>query len=338
MSDVGEILQTFFAEARELLVRMEEGLLQLEDDPADTDAIHAVFRAAHTIKGSAGLFDLKDIVAFTHKAESLLVKLRDGAMPVDEMLIALLLRCCDHLGALLDCATAGDALDPALREQDQELGELLDSLNRASLPAVVEAPVEGPEPDECSEADAIWHISVRYFPDVFRKGMSPSAVLRELSRIGELRHVHIVADAIPEAARMDPESCYLGFEIRLAGALDKNRIEDAFEFVREDCELRILPPGSQIADFVRLIETLPEDNARLGELLVACGAVTRRELAALLDMQGSAHPPGSGGSKVGELAIETRAVHPQVVEAALKKQGEARKRQAQEAQLLRVQA
>ncbi|HEX5757298.1 MAG TPA: chemotaxis protein CheA, partial [Arenimonas sp.] len=47
---------------------------------------------------------------------------------------------------------------------------------------------------------------------------------------------------------------------------------------------------------------------------------------------------GSGGSKVGELAIETRAVHPQVVEAALKKQGEARKRQAQEAQLLRVQA
>ncbi|HEX5755720.1 MAG TPA: Hpt domain-containing protein, partial [Arenimonas sp.] len=60
MNSVGEILQTFFAEARELLARMEEGLLQLEDDPADTDAIHAVFRAAHTIKGSAGLFDLKD--------------------------------------------------------------------------------------------------------------------------------------------------------------------------------------------------------------------------------------------------------------------------------------
>lgn len=338
MNAVSEILQTFFAEARELLARMEESLLRLENDPADTDAIHAAFRAAHTIKGSAGLFDLKDIVAFTHKAESLLVKLRDGSMQVDEMLIALLLRCCDHLGALLDCAGAGAALDPALREQDHELGELLDGLNRADMPALVETPVASTGADGPSDTDAVWHVSVRYFPDVFRKGMSPSAVMRELARIGELGDVHIVADAIPQAASMDPESCYLGFEIRLAGALDKNRIEEAFEFVREDCELRILPPGSQVADFVRLIEVLPEDNARLGELLVACGAITRRELATLLDMQGSAHPPGSGGSKVGELAIETRAVHPQVVEAALKKQGEARRRQALEAQLLRVQA
>lgn len=338
MNEVGEILQTFFAEARELLARMEEGLLQLESDPADPDAIHAVFRAAHTIKGSAGLFDLRDIVAFTHKAESLLVTLRDGGMQVDEMLIALLLRCCDHIGALLDCATAGEALDRQLREQDDELGELLDGLNRASLPVQAEATVITPESEGSSDADAIWHVSARYFPDVFRKGMSPSAVLRELSRIGKLHHVHIVADAMPDAARMDPESCYLGFEIRLAGALDKARIEGAFEFVREDCELRILPPGSRIADFVRLIEALPEDNARLGELLLASGAITRRELAELLDMQGSGHPAGNSGSRVGELAIETRAVHPQVVEAALRKQGEARKRQTAEAQLLRVHA
>ncbi|WP_164671420.1 Hpt domain-containing protein, partial [Pseudomonas viridiflava] len=46
--------QTFIVKARELLLAMEQSLLQLESEPGDQDAIGAVFRAAHTIKGSAG--------------------------------------------------------------------------------------------------------------------------------------------------------------------------------------------------------------------------------------------------------------------------------------------
>ncbi len=53
-----EALQAFITESRELLERMEEALLHIEQQPDDAETINAIFRAAHTIKGSAGIFGL----------------------------------------------------------------------------------------------------------------------------------------------------------------------------------------------------------------------------------------------------------------------------------------
>ncbi|HEX8588817.1 Hpt domain-containing protein, partial [Pseudomonas sp.] len=88
---------TFIVEAREQLQAMEESLLQLETDPGDDDAIGAIFRAAHTIKGSAGLFGLDLIVSFTHIVEDVLDRLRDGSVTVTPELIAVLLKSGDHM-------------------------------------------------------------------------------------------------------------------------------------------------------------------------------------------------------------------------------------------------
>ena len=59
-----EALNAFIQEARDLLEQMEGALLVLEQQPDDGESINAVFRAAHTIKGSAGIFGLDGIVAF----------------------------------------------------------------------------------------------------------------------------------------------------------------------------------------------------------------------------------------------------------------------------------
>ena len=59
-------LETYIVESHELLTQMEESLLSFADGSVDMETINAVFRAAHTIKGSAGLFGLDGIVAFTH--------------------------------------------------------------------------------------------------------------------------------------------------------------------------------------------------------------------------------------------------------------------------------
>ncbi len=67
--DLDQALQTYIAEARELLEEMESALLSLESDPDNSELIGAIFRAAHTIKGSAGLFGLQPIVGFTHIVE-----------------------------------------------------------------------------------------------------------------------------------------------------------------------------------------------------------------------------------------------------------------------------
>ena len=52
--NMDEALQTFIVEARELLEQMEEALLRVEQMPDDAETINAIFRAAHTIKGSSG--------------------------------------------------------------------------------------------------------------------------------------------------------------------------------------------------------------------------------------------------------------------------------------------
>ncbi|MEY2843740.1 MAG: hypothetical protein RI920_1777, partial [Pseudomonadota bacterium] len=61
----------FLDEARDMLRQFEEGLLGLESDPDDAEVLNSVFRAAHTIKGTAGLFGCERVVAFTHDVETL---------------------------------------------------------------------------------------------------------------------------------------------------------------------------------------------------------------------------------------------------------------------------
>src|SRR5690606_38173954 len=114
--NLDQALHTFIAESRELLEAMEAALLGLSQSDEDTraESINAIFRAAHTIKGSAGLFGLDRIVAFTHVVESVLDDVRGGAIATDEALISLLLSCGDHIAALID-ATEATRTDPDAR-------------------------------------------------------------------------------------------------------------------------------------------------------------------------------------------------------------------------------
>ena len=95
-------IQNFVAESRGLLSAMEDALLILEKTPSAPDALNAVFRAAHTIKGTAGIFGFDELVAFTHVMENILDDVRVGDVDVDAILIALLLSCGDHCSTLLD--------------------------------------------------------------------------------------------------------------------------------------------------------------------------------------------------------------------------------------------
>ncbi|MBX9715814.1 MAG: Hpt domain-containing protein, partial [Burkholderiaceae bacterium] len=65
-SFIAEALPAFISEAQEQLEMLEQLLLQLEDAPGDSELLGALFRCAHTVKGSAGIFGLDQVVAFTH--------------------------------------------------------------------------------------------------------------------------------------------------------------------------------------------------------------------------------------------------------------------------------
>ena len=135
-----------------------------------------------------------------------------------------------------------------------------------------------------------WHLSLRFGRNVLRNGLDPLSFLRYLGKLGTITGIETMHDASGLVEDMDPESCFLGFEIAFESAADKAAIENVFEFVRDDCRITILPPRSRIDEFIRLIEELPEQPERLGQILTRCGSVTADELAAALKLQAASAP------------------------------------------------
>jgi len=336
--NMDDALSTFFAESRELLEQMESSLLGIGQESDTTETIGAIFRAAHTIKGSAGLFGLDDVVSFTHVVESVLDDVRDGKLAIDEAMVALLLSCSDHIGALIDAVESnpGQSADDELLARGAPLTERL----RVYLGA---GPVAVTEPDASFERVAstegsgndLWHISVRFGPDVLRNGMDPVSFIRFLGTLGTVTGIVTLTDKLPDADAMDPESNYLGFEIAFRSQADKAAIENVFDFVLDDCTLNILPPNSRSADYIDLIRRLPEESARLGEMLVRCGTITANELAAALDVQEQRQPEAS---PIGSILVEQGAVAAPVVAAALEKQKRVKDAKTAESQSIRVDA
>ncbi|SFS27013.1 chemotaxis protein CheA [Pseudomonas sp. NFACC42-2] len=229
--------QTFIVEARELLQAMEQSLLQLESEPGDQDAIGAIFRAAHTIKGSAGLFGLASIVGFTHIVEDVLDRLREGSVAVDAALIALLLKCGDHMLELVEVvANRGEVPTPAALERGEALREALSAYQPMRTAT---ASVETAEVADDAAVEVLWHISLRFGVDVFRNGMDPLSFLRYLETLGQLIQVATLTDSIPPMDSWDPESCYLGFEIDLRSTASHASLNEVFDFVRDDCDVHI---------------------------------------------------------------------------------------------------
>ncbi|MBB5392420.1 MULTISPECIES: chemotaxis protein CheA [unclassified Herbaspirillum] len=285
-------------EARELLVAMEAALLQIEMEGPGKDTVNAIFRAAHTIKGSAGLFAFDSIVQFTHLVEHVLDKVRNDELPLNDQLMSLLLECGDYIGELVDAIER--------REEDQEpdlarrqaLEAKLDALSRDAGPAPSQAPeaAAAPQPqpqpqpvaetaqasgpafatDDALASNPYWHLSLQFSDDVMRDGLDPISFLHYLRTLGRIVAIMPVLEHMPDAAAMDPESCYIGFEICLASDSSKETLEGVFEFVREDSRIDILPPHSPLSDYAALLARLGEAEAgRLGRMWHQHGALNQ---------------------------------------------------------------
>lgn len=102
ISEDGELLREFVTESREHLDNIEQGVLVLEQQPADAETLNTVFRAFHTFKGGAGFLNLLPINRLAHVLESLLDLGRQGKLLINPPVIELILRGRDVLKQFLD--------------------------------------------------------------------------------------------------------------------------------------------------------------------------------------------------------------------------------------------
>ncbi|QHJ13617.1 Chemotaxis protein CheA [Paraglaciecola mesophila] len=136
-----EILQDFLVEAGEILEQLQEQLVELENNPQDSDLLNAIFRGYHTVKGGAGFLSLTELVDICHGAENVFDVMRNGQRTLTPALMDIILQATDEVVAMFEDVKANKPLVAAQQT-------LLDTLHRLSKPEtadeVVEAPFDAP--------------------------------------------------------------------------------------------------------------------------------------------------------------------------------------------------
>lgn len=345
--DYSQIFATFLDESRDFLAEMESILLHAETTMLEDEQMNALFRCAHTIKGSAGMFGLDSVVTFTHEVETLLDHVRHGGIDFSADLIVLLLEARDHIASLISAAVNNEDID------QQQQSALLMRLSRYSIPSnsltsdsikspvqnVVLAATENQNATiEVTETELIgndcWHISLRFNKEILNYGLDPLVMIQFLCTLGEIVHIETISDELPNFEDIDPLQCFLGFEIAFRSNADKASIENVFEFVDDLGRITILPPHSKTNDFIALMDSLGEDKNRIGEILIACGSLTPKELAHALSLQASLMPT----AKLGEVLVAEGCVSPGLLDAALTQQKKIEEKRSVEAKSVKVPA
>ena len=243
-SFIAEALPAFISESDEQLEAVEHLLLELEDQPDNHELLGALFRCAHTVKGSAGIFGLDEVVAFTHHVETLLDRLRDGLVGFTPDMGTLLLQCNDQIRFLIHLAQSGGAASADDMASRADLEARLQAFSGDAAPsAAPAAATDAPAADTGDDsASRTWTVQVAFLADTFRNGMDPLAILNYVRGLGSITRIDCDASAVPVLDAIDPESCHLAFSFDLDTLADRSTIEAAFSFVREDCTLTLTPP------------------------------------------------------------------------------------------------
>ncbi|MBB5016620.1 chemotaxis protein CheA [Rehaibacterium terrae] len=231
--DLSRFHATFLAESREGLDVMESGLLALESGRADSDTIHAIFRAAHSIKGGAATFGFQAMAGFTHILETLLEELRSNRRPVDGETIAALLGAVDVLRGLLDAAESGGESDSAAVAA---VGARLEAILKGGAAAAVAPTVVA----AAGEKPLGWNVRFTPAPSMYLSGNDPLRILRELHELGPVQ-AECRLDRLPAFEALDPYEAWLAWDLRLDAPVTREAVAEAFVWVEDECELDITP-------------------------------------------------------------------------------------------------
>ena len=214
------LLEQYLVESRECLDEAEKSLLALEREPHAVPLIDALFRALHTLKGGAALFDFAPITKLTHAAESALGQVREHQSALTLPLISMLFEVLDSLNIWLEIIEGGEQLDSAANERARILVQGLAPF----LPVNTELPTPPVDTDfswATHLPDAAWlgsttrrddaRMALVYTPDqgCFFSGDDPLAYMRNLPGLLAL---HLETQRpLPRLDALETYHCYLKF-------------------------------------------------------------------------------------------------------------------------------
>jgi two-component system chemotaxis sensor kinase CheA len=264
--EMAEIAKVFFQESREGLDVMESGLLSL-GSTVDGESINTIFRAAHSIKGGSATFGFAEVASFTHGVETLLDEMRNRVRPVTSEAVQTLLQACDCLREMIAATEAEKPLDQG------RIASLNGDIRHILGEPPAEAPAAAPSASSTAAAAAAatatiaatagiaaaaattaaagtaagneprgWRIVFAPVADLLRLRNEPTRMFAELGRLGRFA-ANADASRLPALDALDPESCYLAWDIEMTGEIPRPKLDEVFDWVDSHCRLEFTPTG-----------------------------------------------------------------------------------------------
>ena len=273
MADLSEFKATFFLECKELLEDMEAGLMAMDAGAPATDHIDAIFRAVHSVKGGAGAFGFEELVEFAHIFETVLDRIRQGVVAADEPVVELLLRSGDILADFMGKAEAEEPVPDGFGAEaraelhalesdaggggdDEVAPEEFDDLEFTPV-STSDGDDDGLEDFDGIEFNPVtaqemgheipngteFQIDFSPRPELFRRSNEPLLLFRDLRRLGSVT-VNADLSKLPGLDQMFADGGYLSWTLRLVTDAPIDAIHEVFEFVEDDCDLKIVALGA----------------------------------------------------------------------------------------------
>lgn len=301
-----QLLNTYFAEAEELLTTLESQSLALESNPQALEPVQEMFRAAHSLKGASAMMGFMHISKFSHSLEEVFDRLLKRDLPVTKNLISLLLDSVDFLRIMHSNITAGK---PECKSE--EISEMQARLRRFMGITSEEADKEVfIKPERSSEV--FLKISMRFRDDLFKKGQDPLMLLLELDEWGEIVRVIPDISQLPDFDKIDMHKLYISWRLVLKTREPLSKIEDVFIFVRDENDIEIEDITKRFKEGV----DLKDADKFIGELLLEEGMVSEADIQTVTKEQKQ--------KKMGEVLVEKGIVPQSEVEKIAKYQKKAR--------------
>jgi two-component system, chemotaxis family, sensor kinase CheA len=195
--------------------------------------VDAAFRALHTIKGSGAMFGFDKVATFTHEFETAFDLVRKGEIKPTQDLISVALAAKDYIRALIEAPESTDSIigDAILDDLKQFMG-LVDHAEPA-VPVVAAPPA--------SERPSLgWQLHLEFDSHILCNGSNPLDLLDDLRKLGS-SFVVALTDDLPPLDELEPEYCFLKWDVTLHSDCDKAAIDDVFMFVQDEMKLTLTP-------------------------------------------------------------------------------------------------
>jgi two-component system chemotaxis sensor kinase CheA len=303
---IDELVKVFMEESEDEIRDLEAGLIRLEEDREDEDTINRVFRAAHTIKGSAGLVGFENISNFTHTIENILDRIRKKDLPITNKLISTLLASVDLLKRMIAAASDGEEID------DNEVEAETLTLKRFIGPSKHGDGNQGAaEKAKDKTGEKFFSILMKFRPDILTTGQDPIMLIQELGELGEIIECRAFTDTIPDIYNLVPTFCYTTWEIRLRTQRTITDVSNVFMFVSDENDITIDDISTLYKQGVDL--TLAEKP--IGEILVEKGIVKEKDIVEALKEH----------KTTGQALVEKGKVTKEIIEKMALAQSQSRK-------------